>query len=110
MSVSAYSIHDLSRMEPLKTNDYPRFNMPFECGIDLSAHPHGPAKIRSAVFVFAGEMEAAQGANALSPHLQTLHDPPFLAQFLQYLQFLQALQVPVELQVASTSVALAKGF
>ncbi|MEO6831628.1 MAG: hypothetical protein ABI169_05480, partial [Chitinophagaceae bacterium] len=30
-----YSIHDLSRMEPLKPNDYPRFNMPFECGIDF---------------------------------------------------------------------------
>lgn len=35
MSVSKYSIHDLSRMEPLKTKDYPRFNMPFECGIDF---------------------------------------------------------------------------
>lgn len=35
MSVSKYSIHDLSRMEPLKENDYPRFNMPFECGIDF---------------------------------------------------------------------------
>jgi hypothetical protein len=35
MSVSQYSIHDLSRMEPLKKNDYPRFNMPFECGIDF---------------------------------------------------------------------------
>ena len=35
MSVSKYSIHDLSRMEPLKRKDYPRFNMPFECGIDF---------------------------------------------------------------------------
>lgn len=35
MSVSEYSIHDLSRMEPLVSNDYPRFNMPFECGIDF---------------------------------------------------------------------------
>jgi hypothetical protein len=35
MMVSKYSIHDLSRMEPLKRNDYPRFNMPFECGIDF---------------------------------------------------------------------------
>lgn len=32
---SQYSIHDLSRMEPLKENDLPRFNMPFECGIDF---------------------------------------------------------------------------
>jgi hypothetical protein len=30
MSESKYSIHDLSRMEPLKENDFPRFNMPFE--------------------------------------------------------------------------------
>jgi hypothetical protein len=35
MAISKYSIHDLSRMEPLKKNDYPRFNMPFECGIDF---------------------------------------------------------------------------
>lgn len=35
MAVSKYSIHDLSRMEPLKAKDYPRFNMPFECGIDF---------------------------------------------------------------------------
>lgn len=35
MSISKYSIHDLSRMEPLKLNDLPRFNMPFECGIDF---------------------------------------------------------------------------
>lgn len=35
MAVSQYSIHDLSRMEPLKSKDYPRFNMPFECGIDF---------------------------------------------------------------------------
>jgi hypothetical protein len=35
MAESKYSIHDLSRMEPLKKNDYPRFNMPFECGIDF---------------------------------------------------------------------------
>ncbi len=32
---SKYSIHDLSRMEPLKNKDLPRFNMPFECGIDF---------------------------------------------------------------------------
>ncbi len=35
MSVSKYSIHDLSRVEKIKRNDYPRFNMPFECGIDF---------------------------------------------------------------------------
>lgn len=32
---SAFSIHDLSRIEPLKDGDLPRLNMPFECGIDF---------------------------------------------------------------------------
>ena len=35
MKDSLYSIHDLSRMEPLKKKEFPRFNMPFECGIDF---------------------------------------------------------------------------
>ncbi len=35
MSVSKYSIHDLSRIETISRKDYPRFNMPFECGIDF---------------------------------------------------------------------------
>ncbi len=35
MKVCKYSIHDLSRMEPIKRREYPRFNMPFECGIDF---------------------------------------------------------------------------
>lgn len=35
MSISKYSIHDLSRVIQVKRNDYPRFNMPFECGIDF---------------------------------------------------------------------------
>ena len=35
MLESQYSIHDLSRIEPLQDGDLPRFNMPFECGIDF---------------------------------------------------------------------------
>lgn len=35
MLESAFSIHDLSRIEPLKDGDLPRLNMPFECGIDF---------------------------------------------------------------------------
>lgn len=31
------SIHDLSRSEPLKENDLPRFNMPFELGLDFGS-------------------------------------------------------------------------
>lgn len=48
MADSMYSIHDLSRMEPLKLKDYPRFNMPFECGIDfglrMSSDDYGSKK------------------------------------------------------------------
>jgi len=32
---SKYSIHDLSRIEPKNKKDLPRFNMPFELGIDV---------------------------------------------------------------------------
>ncbi len=35
MMISKYSIHDLSRMELSKRTQLPRFNMPFECGIDF---------------------------------------------------------------------------
>lgn len=44
MSESQYSIHDLSRMEALKRGDLPRFNMPFECGIDFGIKMSGPDK------------------------------------------------------------------
>jgi len=42
MANSRYSIHDLSRMEPLKNKDFPRFNMPFECGIDFGIKLSSP--------------------------------------------------------------------
>ena len=32
---SSLSIHDISRSEPLNSGDLPRFNMPFECGMDF---------------------------------------------------------------------------
>jgi len=41
MRKSSFSIHDLSRMEPLKKGDLPRFNMPFECGIDFGMKNSG---------------------------------------------------------------------
>ena len=41
---SQYSIHDLSRMEPLTDGDLPRFNMPFECGIDFGIKLSDPQK------------------------------------------------------------------
>jgi hypothetical protein len=36
-----YSIHDISRMEPLRPEDLPRFNMPFELGLDLGCRFYG---------------------------------------------------------------------
>jgi hypothetical protein len=44
MLESAYSIHDLSRIEPLRDGDLPRFNMPFECGIDFGIKLANPAQ------------------------------------------------------------------
>jgi hypothetical protein len=35
------SIHDLSRMEPLRSGDLPRFNMSFELGLDLGCRFFG---------------------------------------------------------------------
>ena len=39
-----YSIHDISRSEALKENDLPRFNMPFEMGLDLGCQSFGKGK------------------------------------------------------------------
>jgi hypothetical protein len=35
MKESKFSVHDISRIEPLKRGDLPRFNMPFELGMEL---------------------------------------------------------------------------
>ncbi|MFZ4476155.1 MAG: hypothetical protein ACOYPR_13235 [Saprospiraceae bacterium] len=48
---SKYSIHDLSRMEPLILNDLPRFNMPFECGIDFGIRMSGDQDIVNKQFL-----------------------------------------------------------
>lgn len=42
---SKYSIHDISRMEPLKRKELPRFNMPFELGLDLGCRTYGEGKL-----------------------------------------------------------------
>ena len=42
---SKYSIHDISRMEPLKEGDLPRFNLPFELGLDLGCRTYGKGKM-----------------------------------------------------------------
>ncbi|MEA2602667.1 MAG: hypothetical protein QOF89_3659 [Acidobacteriota bacterium] len=38
-----FSIHDISRIEPLRRGDLPRFNMPFELGLDLGCRYYGDA-------------------------------------------------------------------
>ncbi|UCH94834.1 MAG: hypothetical protein JSV88_31890 [Candidatus Aminicenantes bacterium] len=42
---SKYSIHDISRMEPLKEGDLPRFNLPFELGLDLGCRTYGKGRL-----------------------------------------------------------------
>lgn len=47
---SKFSIHDISRVE-LNENKLPRFNMPFECGIDFGAKMCGTKKLREKSFL-----------------------------------------------------------
>ncbi len=42
-----YSIHDLSRSRPLKKSDLPRFNMPYELGLDIGASEFGSRNLKS---------------------------------------------------------------
>jgi len=41
-----YSVHDISRMEALNPGDDPRFNMPFELGLDLGCRYYGAPHLR----------------------------------------------------------------
>lgn len=41
---SKYSIHDISRVQ-LNEEELPRFNMPFECGMDFGAKMYGGSKL-----------------------------------------------------------------
>src|SRR6266487_6297312 len=41
---SKYSVHDLSRCKPMKKNDLPRFNMPYELGLDIGCSEYGGKK------------------------------------------------------------------
>lgn len=43
--VKRMSIHDICRMEPLKENDLPRFNMPFELGLDFGCKFFGAGRL-----------------------------------------------------------------
>lgn len=42
-----FSIHDLSRSKSLNTGELPRFNMPYELGLDIGAAEYGGKKLRT---------------------------------------------------------------
>lgn len=42
-----FSIHDLSRSKPLKKGDLPRFNMPYELGLDIGASEYGGKTLKA---------------------------------------------------------------
>ena len=42
-----FSIHDLSRSKPIKQDELPRFNMPFELGLDIGAIEYGGKKLKT---------------------------------------------------------------
>lgn len=44
VSASQYGIYDISRIELSKDSGLPRFNMPFELGLDLGAKTFGTAQ------------------------------------------------------------------
>lgn len=43
---SKFSIHDLSRSKPMKKNELPRFNMPYELGLDIGCAEYGSKKFK----------------------------------------------------------------
>ena len=42
-----FSIHDLSRSKALEKGELPRFNMPYELGLDIGASEYGNKKLKS---------------------------------------------------------------
>jgi hypothetical protein len=52
ISQSRYGIHDLSRTELDKTNNLPRFNMPFELGLFLGAKRFGGPHAKKHCIIF----------------------------------------------------------
>jgi hypothetical protein len=44
---SKFSVHDISRIESLKAGDLPRFNMPFELGIDIGCRELGESLFKT---------------------------------------------------------------
>lgn len=50
IKASRFSIHDLSRSKPMKKNELPRFNMPYELGLDIGFAEFGIKKFREKKF------------------------------------------------------------
>jgi hypothetical protein len=46
-----FGVHDLSRVELGAANSLPRFNMPFELGLDIAAKAFGPGRTRQKQFL-----------------------------------------------------------
>lgn len=44
---SKFSIHDLSRSKAMRKNELPRFNMPYELGLDIGCSEYGNKKYRN---------------------------------------------------------------
>ncbi len=44
---SKFGIHDLSRSKPMKKNELPRFNMPYELGLDIGCMEYGGGRCTS---------------------------------------------------------------
>jgi hypothetical protein len=42
-----FSVHDLSRSKPLTSGELPRFNMPYELGLDIGAAEYGGKKLKT---------------------------------------------------------------
>jgi hypothetical protein len=42
-----FSIHDLSRSKPMRARELPRFNMPYELGLDIGASEYGGKSLKS---------------------------------------------------------------
>ena len=50
-----YSIHDLSRLQSTKADEFARMNMPFELGIDFGTRLHGPPHATGKKFLILEE-------------------------------------------------------
>jgi hypothetical protein len=42
-----YGVHDISRSKPMKKNELPRFNMPYELGLDVGCQSYGGSPYKS---------------------------------------------------------------